>query len=260
MRSLFVMTAALCAVLYPFSSPCAQQTPPAASPAVTSPTTASAGPALDGASYRLTVLDGDGSRSGLLFQPVSEPRPVGRIRTEASAVATSAPVSPVQSTEPGLPQADAPGQSSPAPGRPTDLNSVPGTPLYAPPAAVETAWNAYAPRRMAYAPRAWLGPDPAVHSPLPVGRTPTKRAAGSGQASKNTARTPAGAATKTTAQTPVQHGFDALVSVVTALCPGQTESTLSGQGTVAPAATPSTLPAPAQTQGGATTRNPAAPR
>jgi len=41
-----------------------------------------------------------------------------------------------------------------------------GGPLFAQPSAVAVAWDCYVPRQMAYAPRPWRGPDPALHSPL----------------------------------------------------------------------------------------------
>lgn len=260
MRSLFVVTAALCAVLYPLSSPCAQQTAPA-SPAISAP----ASPFPDGASYRLTVLENDASRGTLLFQPVKT------AQTEPSpAVATHAPASPIQSVDSAASpaQADTSGQPAPAPGRPTDINTVPHVPLYAPSSAVEIAWNRFAPRQMAYAPRAWLAPDPAVHSALPLRRAAAKRAASSSQ----TANTQA----KTTPNTPVQQSFDALVSVVTALCPPQATPAASAEKPAtgspvpaAPAAAVSPAPrgpaagstsSPAPARGVAAAPNPAAPR
>lgn len=50
---------------------------------------------------------------------------------------------------------------------PPTPSALPGWQLYADPAAVAAAWECYAPRKMAYAPRPWHGPDPAVHGPLP---------------------------------------------------------------------------------------------
>ena len=224
MHSLFVVTAALCAVLYPLSSSCAQQTASSA-PVVSAP----ASPVQGGASYRLTVLENDASRGALLFQPVSMAQ-----ADPSAAVATRAPASPIQSVDPaaGPAQADTPGQTSPAPGRPTDINTVPHVPLYAPSSAVEIAWNRFAPRQMAYAPRAWQAPDPAVHSALPLRRATAKRAVNSSQAAK----TPA----KTTSSTPVQQGFDALVSVVQTMCPPQAAPAASTEKAAAGAPVPAT--------------------
>ncbi|MCH5277910.1 MAG: hypothetical protein J1E80_08800 [Desulfovibrionaceae bacterium] len=241
MRSLFLAAAALCAVLCPLSSPCAQQTAPAAS--------TPASPVADGAAYRLSILDDNGTRRALVFQPITEAQ-----AEPAATVATRAPASPAQSAEPAASpaQADTPGQSSPAPGRPTDINTLPRAPLYAPTTAVESAWNRFAPRQMAYAPRAWMAPDPAVHSALPVRRTPAKRAAGSSQTAQNQAR----AAAKTPPATPVQQGFDALVSVVQTLCPPQAGPAAS----VAEEGAAAASPAPAPARSAATAPNPAIPR
>lgn len=51
---------------------------------------------------------------------------------------------------------------------PTMPSETPSTQLYAVPYAVAAAWECYGPRAMAYTPRPWHGPDPAVHSPLPL--------------------------------------------------------------------------------------------
>ena len=89
---------------------------------------------------------------------------------------------------------------------------------------MEAAWNCYAPRRTAYAPRAWRAPDPAVHSPLPPLRSTVRRSAGPSAPSK----------------TPVQIGIDVLVSTVQTLCPPAAGSAVSAaaDGDVSPAAMP----------------------
>lgn len=72
---------------------------------------------------------------------------------------------------------------------PTMPSTLPSTQLYAVPFAVAAAWECYGPREMAYTPRPWRGPDPAVHSPLPI--KPTRAATSQKakpQAAVNTAK------------------------------------------------------------------------
>ncbi len=196
MRSLFVV-AALSAALYPVSSLCAEESVPVVSAPV--PPAAPAGGVT-----RLTVRDGDGSLRTMLCQPLSVEKTTPR-RVAPAPATRSLPASPVQAPAPAAAswQAAVQAQSCPPPPRATDLNISPNAPLYADPAAVEAAWNCYAPRRMAYAPRAWRAPDPAVHSPLPPLRSTVRRSASPRAPSK----------------APAQIGIDVLVSTVQALCP-----------------------------------------
>ena len=218
MRSLLVV-AVLSAALYPVSSLRAEQ----AAPVVSAPA-APNGTATDAASVesltRLTVLDDDGTLRTMLCRPLSVEKTTPR-RVAPAPVTRALPASPAQAPVPDAASRQTASQPCLPPPRPTDLGIRPNAPLYADPAAVEAAWNCYAPRRTAYAPRAWRAPDPAVHSPLPPLRSTVRRSAGPSAPSK----------------TPVQIGIDVLVSTVQTLCPPAAGSA-AADGDVSPAAMP----------------------
>lgn len=221
MRSLLVV-AVLSAALYPVSSLRAEQ----AAPVVSAPA-APNGTATDAAPVesltRLTVLDDDGTLRTMLCRPLSVEKTTPR-RVAPAPVTRALPASPAQAPVPDAASRQTASQPCLPPPRPTDLGIRPNAPLYADPAAVEAAWNCYAPRRTAYAPRAWRAPDPAVHSPLPPLRSTVRRSAGPSAPSK----------------TPVQIGIDVLVSTVQTLCPPAAGSAVSAaaDGDVSPAAMP----------------------
>ena len=149
MRSLLVV-AVLSAALYPVSSLRAEQ----AAPVVSAPA-APNGTATDAASVesltRLTVLDDDGTLRTMLCRPLSVEKTTPR-RVAPAPVTRALPASPAQAPVPDAASRQTASQPCLPPPRPTDLGIRPNAPLYADPAAVEAAWNCYAPRRTAYAP------------------------------------------------------------------------------------------------------------
>lgn len=235
MRSLLVVAAALSAALYPFSSPRAEQ----AAPVPVAP----AASASAGGLTEITILDQGGTLRTMLCQPSGVETAAPR-RVVSTPLTRALPASPVQASAPAAASPQPPARAQPClpPPRPTDLNVMPYAPLYADPAAVEAAWNCYAPRRMAYAPRARSVPDPAVHSPLPSPRSTVRRSARPSAPPK----------------TPAPLGIDVLVSTVQALCPPSASPAASAAGGVPPAnppvpqVNPATAPTPAGAPAAAT--------
>lgn len=111
----------------------------------------------------------------------------------------------------------------PPPARPNNLGLVPGASLYADPAAVAAAWECYVPRQMAYAPRPWRGPDPAVHSPLPPLRRTWRPAV------------------RATAKPAPAINIDVLATMIQTLCPPASTATSAASALGTPT---SALPAP----------------